>query len=78
MIAHMSANGAQDPDQSNIYIYLNVAEFPIPILFNALKDISDPSHIFYGSEWPFKPDGAAFDLANEFVDYTTEDVRFMK
>jgi predicted TIM-barrel fold metal-dependent hydrolase len=36
-------------------LYYDLAGAPLPELLNALFQVADPDHIFYGSDWPFTP-----------------------
>ncbi|MCU1627523.1 MAG: amidohydrolase, partial [Pseudonocardia sp.] len=42
---------------------------PVPELLGALLSVADPSHIMYGSDWPFTPLAACQALA-ERIDST--------
>jgi predicted TIM-barrel fold metal-dependent hydrolase len=44
-------------------LYYDLAGTPVPTLLTALLNIADPQKIFYGSDWPFTPIGAAQNLA---------------
>jgi predicted TIM-barrel fold metal-dependent hydrolase len=36
-------------------LYFDLAGAPVPELLGALLSVADPSHIMYGSDWPFTP-----------------------
>jgi predicted TIM-barrel fold metal-dependent hydrolase len=44
-------------------LYFDLAGAPVPELLGALLSVADPSHIMYGSDWPFTPLGACQALA---------------
>jgi predicted TIM-barrel fold metal-dependent hydrolase len=44
-------------------LYFDLAGAPVPELLGALLSVADPSHIMYGSDWPFTPQGACQALA---------------
>jgi 6-methylsalicylate decarboxylase len=50
-------------------LYFDLAGAPVPELLGALLSVADPSHIMYGSDWPFTPLAACQALA-ERIDAT--------
>jgi 6-methylsalicylate decarboxylase len=50
-------------------LYFDLAGAPVPELLGALLSVADPSHIMYGSDWPFTPLAACQTLA-ERIDQT--------
>ena len=46
-------------------LYYDLAGYPLPRLAPALLQIADPTHIFYGSDWPFTPLPIVTRLAHE-------------
>ncbi len=44
-------------------LYYDLAGAPVPELLQAILDIADPNHIFYGSDWPFTPVKLCTELA---------------
>jgi predicted TIM-barrel fold metal-dependent hydrolase len=49
-------------------LHYDLAGFPVPTLLEALKDIADPEHIFYGSDWPFTATPAVAALAAQIAE----------
>lgn len=46
-------------------LYYDLAGFPLPTMLRALTDISEPTRILYGSDWPFTPQHAAMRLSDD-------------
>jgi predicted TIM-barrel fold metal-dependent hydrolase len=46
-------------------LYYDLAGFPLPTMLRALTDISEPTRILYGSDWPFTPQHAAMRLSED-------------
>ena len=46
-------------------LYFDLAGMPLPEQLEALRQIADPEHIFYGSDWPFTPDAVVEKLSAE-------------
>lgn len=46
-------------------LYYDLAGFPLPTMLRALADISEPTRILYGSDWPFTPQHAALQLSED-------------
>lgn len=44
-------------------LYYDLAGFPVPVALDALLHVADPTHILYGSDWPFTPEPLAIKLA---------------
>jgi predicted TIM-barrel fold metal-dependent hydrolase len=36
-------------------LHFDVAGLPVPEMLPALRNVADPTHIHYGSDWPFTP-----------------------
>lgn len=46
-------------------LYYDLAGFPLPTMLRALTDISEPTRILYGSDWPFTPHNVAMRLSED-------------
>ncbi|PTC18766.1 amidohydrolase [Pseudomonas baetica] len=51
-------------------LYYDLAGFPVPVALDALLHVADPSHILYGSDWPFTPEALAIKLVADLDNAT--------
>jgi 6-methylsalicylate decarboxylase len=49
-------------------LYYDTAGDPVPRLLGALQQIADPTHILYGSAWPFTPEPVVANLAQKLAE----------
>jgi len=49
-------------------LYYDTAGYPVPRLLGALQEIADPTHILYGSDWPFTPEPVVANLAQKLAE----------
>ena len=58
-------------------LYFDLAGVPVPRLLPALRSFADPSHLFYGSDWPHTPQPVVTRLRDELEAFLAQEPAFL-